>query len=38
MINFTVGPVQSNESVRAVGAEQVPYFRDIRILGSDVGK
>lgn len=27
MINFTVGPVQSNESVRAVGAEQVPYFR-----------
>lgn len=27
MINFTVGPVQSNESVRAIGAEQVPYFR-----------
>lgn len=27
MINFTVGPVQSSETVRALGAEQVPYFR-----------
>lgn len=27
MINFTVGPVQSNDSVLAIGAEQVPYFR-----------
>ncbi len=27
MLNFTVGPVQSNDRVRAVGAEQVPYFR-----------
>ena len=27
MINFTVGPVQSSEEVRAIGAEQVPYFR-----------
>ncbi len=27
MINFTVGPVQSSEAVRSVGAEQVPYFR-----------
>ena len=27
MINFTVGPVQSNEKVRKIGAEQVPYFR-----------
>lgn len=27
MINFTVGPVQSCEEVRAVGAQQVPYFR-----------
>lgn len=27
MINFTVGPVQSDEEVRAIGAEQVPYFR-----------
>ena len=27
MINFTVGPVQSNDAVRAIGAEQVPYFR-----------
>lgn len=27
MLNFTVGPVMSNDSVRAIGAEQVPYFR-----------
>lgn len=27
MINFTVGPVQSSDNVRAIGAEQVPYFR-----------
>lgn len=27
MINFTVGPVQSSESVRKIGFEQVPYFR-----------
>lgn len=27
MINFTVGPVQSSDIVRAIGAEQVPYFR-----------
>ena len=27
MINFSVGPVQSSDVVRAVGAEQVPYFR-----------
>lgn len=27
MINFTVGPVQSSETVLAIGAEQVPYFR-----------
>jgi aspartate aminotransferase-like enzyme len=27
MINFTVGPVQSSERVRAIGAENVPYFR-----------
>ena len=27
MINFTVGPVQSSETVCAIGAEQVPYFR-----------
>lgn len=27
MINFTVGPVQSSAFVRAIGAEQVPYFR-----------
>lgn len=27
MINFTVGPVQSDDTIRAVGAEQVPYFR-----------
>ena len=27
MINFTVGTVQSSETVRAIGAVQVPYFR-----------
>ena len=27
MLNFTVGPVMSSESVRSIGAEQVPYFR-----------
>ena len=27
MINFTVGPVQSSDLVREIGAEQVPYFR-----------
>jgi len=27
MLNFTVGPVQSPEGVRAIGAENVPYFR-----------
>lgn len=27
MINFTVGPVQSCDKVRQIGAEQVPYFR-----------
>lgn len=27
MINFTVGPVQSCEAVRKIGAENVPYFR-----------
>ena len=28
MINFTIGPVQSNKKVREIGAEQVPYFRN----------
>lgn len=27
MINFTVGPVQSDEQIRLIGFEQVPYFR-----------
>lgn len=27
MINFTVGPVQTNESIRKLGSNQVPYFR-----------
>lgn len=27
MLNFTVGPVQSSESVRKIGAQNVPYFR-----------
>ena len=27
MINFAVGPVQMAEEIRAVGAEEIPYFR-----------
>lgn len=27
MLNFTVGPVQSCDAVRAIGGENVPYFR-----------
>lgn len=27
MLNFTVGPVMASDEVRAIGAEQVPYFR-----------
>ena len=27
LLNFTVGPVQSSEEVRAIGTLQVPYFR-----------
>lgn len=27
MLNFTVGPVMSSDSVRSIGGEQVPYFR-----------
>ncbi len=27
MLNFTVGPVQSEDYVREIGSEQVPYFR-----------
>ncbi|OJF75654.1 MAG: aspartate aminotransferase [Treponema sp. CETP13] len=27
MINFTVGPVQSNETVLEIGSRQTPYFR-----------
>lgn len=27
MINFTVGPVQTSETICALGAEQIPYFR-----------
>ena len=27
MLNFTVGPVQSNKTVTQIGGEQVPYFR-----------
>ena len=29
MLNFTVGPVMSSEAVRAIGSEQVPYFRTV---------
>ena len=27
MLNFTVGPVMASDTIRAIGAEQVPYFR-----------
>ena len=27
MINFTVGPVQMEEEIRRIGAEEIPYFR-----------
>ena len=27
MLNFTVGPVQGDEAIMAIGGEQVPYFR-----------
>lgn len=27
MLNFTVGPVMCSDAVRAIGGEQVPYFR-----------
>ena len=27
MLNFTVGPVMASDEVRAIGAEQIPYFR-----------
>ena len=27
MINFTVGPVQSDSEILSIGSEQVPYFR-----------
>ncbi len=27
MLNFTVGPVMCSDEVRAIGAQQVPYFR-----------
>jgi aspartate aminotransferase-like enzyme len=27
MLNFTVGPVQTDEDILRIGAEQVPYFR-----------
>ena len=33
MLNFTVGPVQSNEEVRKIGGEQVPYFRTPEFAG-----
>ena len=33
MLNFTVGPVMSADEVRAIGAEQVPYFRTAEFSG-----
>lgn len=33
MLNFTVGPVQSCDAVRAIGGENVPYFRTAEFSG-----
>lgn len=33
MLNFTVGPVMSSESVRKIGGEQTPYFRNDEFSG-----
>ena len=33
MLNFTVGPVMSSDTVRAIGADQVPYFRTAEFSG-----
>jgi len=33
MLNFSIGPVQSNDAVLAIGAEQVPYFRTAEFSG-----
>ena len=33
MINFAVGPVQMEEEIRAVGAEEIPYFRTSEFSG-----
>ena len=29
MLNFSVGPVMSDEAILSIGAEQVPYFRTL---------
>ncbi len=33
MINFAVGPVQIDPEIRAIGAEEVPYFRTAEFSG-----
>lgn len=33
MLNFTIGPVMSSDAVRAIGSEQVPYFRTAEFSG-----
>lgn len=38
MINFAVGPVQMDEEIRAIGAEEVPYFRTPGIFCNYEGK
>ena len=38
MLNFTVGPVMASDEVRAIGAEQVPYFRNSRVLRHHEGE
>ena len=37
-VKFTVGPVMSDEIIREIGAEQVPYFRTPEIFKYNVRK
>lgn len=36
MLNFTIGPVMSEQTVLSLGAEHFPYFRTSLVLQPDV--
>lgn len=38
MLNFTIGPVMSEQAVLSLGAEQMPYFRTSLVLQHQVGE